>query len=393
MLASAQIVVAGPPRSHMHRPPFILARAAFSLVVLAAALLCAEAVVSRGVRRTTFDKEWITTWGGTGNCYNTDHQGYYPIDLRRSARARAEMQAALKQPLMRQMGISADSLRRSTPHCILYDDLRRRRGLHPSRPLQGAVIGDSFAYGEGLREEDTLAAQLDARLPRVNFRNLGRPGADVDNASELLQGLLQEAPPPRTVIYFYNLNDVLGASQYLVDTLPLLPRLEIKEVLPAGYDPERGPWALDRLLRGSALYHFGKKVIARAMLSAHTSGTLLRYYFGAAHRAEVGRTGEILDEMARRARARGVLLLVVLYPMLYKDLAGRYPLAPIHDLLMSFCRRQRIRCLDAQQAFAGETLMRRFHVHPADTHPNALANRRVVELIVRSGALAEGGAG
>jgi len=74
------------------------------------------------------------------------------------------------------------------------------------------LVGDSFCFGEGIRDEDTLAHQLSLKYDGYNFRNFGWPGTDAEDVlSSVVQGLT-EMPDLGSIMYIYNLNDIPGNS-------------------------------------------------------------------------------------------------------------------------------------------------------------------------------------
>ena len=93
-------------------------------------------------------------------------------------------------------------------YCVLYDKKQRRQGYNPNRKRQVAIVGDSFVFGNGVKEKDTLGYILNARYIQINFQNWGQSGANIDEVVGQCKEIIESAPKVDEVIYFYNLNDV-----------------------------------------------------------------------------------------------------------------------------------------------------------------------------------------
>jgi hypothetical protein len=69
-------------------------------------------------------------------------------------------------------------------------------------------LGDSMTYGEGVSDEETFAALLDARQPAVMHRNYGVWAVGTDFEYLLLRRILAEQTPAMVVLHVYVGNDV-----------------------------------------------------------------------------------------------------------------------------------------------------------------------------------------
>ena len=84
--------------------------------------------------------------------------------------------------------------------------------------------------------------------------------------------------------------------------------------------------------------------------------------------------------MNEMAKEKEIPFNIVIYPLLYKNLWGRYPFKPIHTLLIDFCKNNSLKCVDGYLAFDSYRSLKKFTVHPVDYHPNRLANELMVQL-------------
>lgn len=77
----------------------------------------------------------------------------------------------------------------------------------------------------------------------------------------------------------------------------------------------------------------------------------------------------------------------MLLPWFYKSLDGNYPFLHLHHKILASCRELGIHCIDTAPALEAYRRMSRFHLHPADAHPNGRANRLLVDYLVQTDEL------
>lgn len=78
--------------------------------------------------------------------------------------------------------------------------------------------------------------------------------------------------------------------------------------------------------------------------------------------------------------------MIIIYPLFYKDVFGKYPFIPLHSFLKKACEERGILCIDAYPAFDKYYSLAKFTVHPIDFHPNGAANRLIVEYLANQKA-------
>lgn len=88
--------------------------------------------------------------------------------------------------------------------------------------------------------------------------------------------------------------------------------------------------------------------------------------------------------------AKGLSFHMIIYPLLYKDILGRYPFESIHQAIMHECNERGIKCLDGYAPFKNYYSMKRFAVHPIDYHPNGLSNHLLVDYIHKKNFITDG---
>ena len=252
------------------------------------------------------------------------------------------------------------------------DNIARMQGSAPGRPKEAAIVGDSFAIGEGVTEKDSLGWTLGREFPEHNFRNFGRSGIDAITVAEIVdEKVLPEKDRIKNVIYFYNLNDI-------PHVWPADARLDLENV--SYHDISFS----SRLAGKSTLLNLVKRAFIMQTQSGRSVRVYIDIYFNPANIENTEYVLNLFDKMNTALCSKGMKLHVVIYPLLHKTVTGRYPLQPIHDFIARRCREANISCTDGAKAFDGCYLMSRLRVNPADYHPNGEANRRIARLLKRT---------
>ena len=228
------------------------------------------------------------------------------------------------------------------------------------------ILGDSFAFGEGVRWEDTFSYQLreifisDAPTRYIEVVNLFVFSRET--AYEITYLEHEGATfDPDLVIVVYVMNDANHAGG-----------LDL-------WDNFREQYEASGLVRRS---HFASYVYARVM--RHVYGR--RYVRGLVDSAlsETELWATSMDELSRGAQIAQRMdadFAVVIFPFMYR-LDESYPLHDLHDLVRSHCESQEIPVLDLFDAFEGRPYADLW-VHPTDQHPNEIGHRIAAEAIAQ----------
>jgi lysophospholipase L1-like esterase len=233
-----------------------------------------------------------------------------------------------------------------------------------------AVVGDSFTWGQGIETGERFSNLLENFLgPQYEVLNFGRPG---DNLPEHLEVLEQALPvSPDFVLLQLYINDF---------ETPQMERPRPYSLLPG---------SLDRTFeRSSVLYDLMNQRWAGVQPSLGIVDTYERYMArnledpaAPNSRAAFGQ----LNEFIERTRRAGVACGTVLFPA--PDAMGpngsHYPFGYLHDRVRLTCGNQHIQCVDLLPDFSTIHDPRTMWVSPFDAHPNAMANRRAAEQILR----------
>lgn len=220
------------------------------------------------------------------------------------------------------------------------------------------AIGDSFTFGVGVRLEDCWTQVLERDLESltggdVEVVNAGFAAGYLPEhyAAWLPRGLELE---PDVVIVGFCLNDM--------GRIPMVVR-----------PPEEPPWLGGRW---QTLVLLQRAVQRPGAVPAGLD-------FAAVVRAEPAtwqRQQAALVDMQRTLQARGIRLLVAVFPML-SDLRGAYPFRTLHAMVREFGAAHGIEVVDLLERFRGRD-ERELWVHPTDQHPNDAGNRLIATGLV-----------
>ena len=234
--------------------------------------------------------------------------------------------------------------------------------VKPPGTYRIAVVGDSFTWGNGVRQQDRYSDLLQARLPEhIEVLNFGTAGANTPEHRILVEHLLGDVHPDFVLLQWY-INDVEdddAAGRPVFK--PLIPIRSVHN------------WLND----ASALYTVANMQWAETQVAfgmTHSYETYLRNRFGDpnSHDSQVDRQ-QLLDLIAHCRRA-GVPIGIVLFPDTAGDLGDKYPYGYLHERVLEICRMQSLTCLDLRSSFALVKDRRLLWANRLDHHPSALAN-------------------
>jgi hypothetical protein len=221
------------------------------------------------------------------------------------------------------------------------------------------ALGDSFAYGRGVRYQDICFTRLEKLLnqgqDRVAVKNCSVVGAQIWDIANIYARESPSLPPGSLVIYGLVLNDfgldltaVIRGSNFI--------------------DINNGGYAFSPLRQRSAFINFVSHVIEKRRLHTTTLEAYLESFEGQSAENGFG----YLKSLNQSVLKEGGTLLVVVFPLLYDF--ERYRFSSIHTKIKGFCDGYRILYLDLFPAFSrhkAEDLW----ANPTDHHPNETAHR------------------
>jgi lysophospholipase L1-like esterase len=248
----------------------------------------------------------------------------------------------------------------------------REREIPPKSPdrYRIAVVGDSFTWGQGIAADERFSNLIGVSLgPGYEVLNFGRPGNNMPEHLGALDRVLP-ASPDFILLQLY-INDFETRQMERPQPYTLLPAafdrgLERSSVL---YDLLNQQWANAQPALGIVDSYTG--YMARNLRDENAPNS--RLAFG------------MLREFIERARETGAGVGTVLFPA--PDVMGKhgsnYPFRYLHERVLRTCGTEQIYCLDLFHAFSSIEDPRSMWVSPFDAHPNAMANQRAAREILR----------
>lgn len=230
-------------------------------------------------------------------------------------------------------------------------------------------LGDSFTFGEGVKEPDTWPRQLErllaARMPvrRVEVINAGVQAYDTKDAAALYL-LKLAAYRPDAVILGFCLNDATDSAE----------TIRQNEATKKGFEVS----PLARVSR-----------IAEIIDRRRAAERMQREFFDTTRRGfdspKWQQCREVLAGMAQVSKEDKFRFSVVVFPILW-SLDDQYPFVDLHARITGACRAAGCECVDLLPAYRADATSHRrsadiYWVHPTDQHPNEIACRVAAERI------------
>ncbi|MFA6223177.1 MAG: SGNH/GDSL hydrolase family protein [Desulfomonilaceae bacterium] len=234
-----------------------------------------------------------------------------------------------------------------------------------------AVLGDSFVFGQGVPQSETMSVILQnllnqsGKTQRFRVWNLGVSGYNTEQEAYLLKSFVLPRKP-NWVVVGYNINDCepIGVDPNSVEKEqhshePLIDRLQnyfLDDLLITQFVKQRA---------GNLIRLFDPTWYA----SNYVQDTLNQYISSNGGWAKIS---SLLKQMKLECDSEKIgFTLAILPAMLNFD---NYPYKPANDLILSFCKKNSIDCVDILSSFKGHNLMK-YWVSALDAHPNQSAQR------------------
>ncbi len=282
---------------------------------------------------------------------------------------------------------SLDGVLERYSKCLTFSVNRGSKGSHPGRDKTILVLGDSFAFGEGLPSSETLWTHLGAAQTEANVVSFAARGAHLEEVVRQAQAALASPAPPDgridRAIYFWNLNDVVEQPPDESEG-PVSSEMYLAAVDDARYLMERwGPHnRFEHLAALTRTWWAMRQRMARAWVSERTEILYRSLYLDDSNALGRARTLVLLRSLRDMFATRGVTLDIVLYPLLVKEEDGSYPFAPLNDVVLDWCQAEGLNCHDGTRAIMEAGPLDELIVHPRDRHPNGRANAAMARYVV-----------
>lgn len=320
-------------------------------------------------------------------CYEPGSDLEFPLDMRLPQERKMLGDAAEDWRVGHEEKWELEAVFARYPDCISFATGRGSTRQYPQRGETILVLGDSFAFGEGLVPADTLWAQLGKAQARADVVSFASRGADVEEllrqAKAALASSVLDRSKPLRAIYFYNLNDVVDVppddSAGPTSSEDYLAAVDDARHLLERWGPST---RLERLLAISRVWWAFRQLEAERWVSERTVTLYSDLYL--ADSKEVGRARTIVALRTLRdlLKSQNIVLDIVIYPLLAVNEDGSSPFAPLVDVVLDWCRSEGLTCHDGTRAVLDAGPIEDLIVHPRDRHPNGKANQAMARFVV-----------
>ncbi|MBK8267516.1 MAG: SGNH/GDSL hydrolase family protein [Planctomycetes bacterium] len=229
-----------------------------------------------------------------------------------------------------------------------------------------ACLGDSFTFGEGVREDSVWPRSLEEKLNDEVLLNEHGFGKPPDTTYEVLNCGVQGHGTIDEFLYYR-----MHVSQFKPDIVILgfflNDVMEGRETL-----RQNEEWTKAREVSAFARWSRIAEILERRQIAAELQAD----YFAAIRTSFESPRWELskraMTDLKSLTTANGQRLIVVVWPVLWKLDSG-YPFEDVHHKITAFCKDGEIECVDLLDTFRGSSDYK-FWVHPTDHHPNGLAH-------------------
>jgi hypothetical protein len=251
----------------------------------------------------------------------------------------------------------------------------RGREFSPEKPAgvyRIAIVGDSFTYGNGVRQEDRYSDLLQRELPaHIEVLNFGTAGANTPEHLATVTKLLQEVHPDFVLLQWY-VNDVED------DDAAARPRSSPLMPIRAWHN-----WLNDN----SALYtianmQWAETQVALGWTESYTE--YLKQHLGDPNGPDAARDTGLLRQLIARCKEANVPIGIILFPDTAGPMDKNYPFGFLHDRVLATCDSMQLTCIDLRQDFAAIKDRRSLWASRLDHHPSAKANEIAAEKILQT---------
>jgi lysophospholipase L1-like esterase len=228
-----------------------------------------------------------------------------------------------------------------------------------------ACVGDSYLFGTGVEQTDTLPARLERELEGVETINLGIEGANAYDHRVRIEHIALPLDPD-IVIVFFLFNDV-----YLMER-----GLDWMAARQAGVTAREGARrAHERWQNRSYVWRYlapRLAGVARSVLGREAGRLAVwdRQFEDDVPAWRVSR--DALLQARDLCEARGVQFAMAVLPSFAVFRDGKYPLSTYRQRVVAWCEEEGIPVVDLHEPFWGE-VGRRYWINPLDPHPDGEA--------------------
>lgn len=241
-------------------------------------------------------------------------------------------------------------------------------GTKPPGVYRIAVVGDSFTWGNGIKQEDRFTDLMQARLPgSIEVLNFGEPGANTPEHEKRVAEVLQSVHPDFVLFQWY-VNDVEDDDS--------AGRPAFRPLVPPMHN-----WLNER----SALYNVANIKWGETQVRLGWARSYVDYIndrFLDPHGQSAQADDNFLRTLIGHAEKAGVPIGMVLFPDTAAPITDSYPFGYLHDRVLATCAEHGMTCVDLRQDFAQVKDHRQLWASRFDHHASARANAIAAERIL-----------
>lgn len=248
----------------------------------------------------------------------------------------------------------------------------------PATTFRIAFLGDSFTFGEGVKQEDTypevtsklLRQKYDSTNNDFESYNFGVGGYNISQSLFLLEAMVFKTNPG-IIVLGYTLNDAEPNLFYVDSFTKDITRDAREDRVPEGLADPAPPDNLFFRLRTARMIW---RILKQRELSAQT----INYYNSLYEPGNPDwlRTKASLSRFLKICREEKIHCYVLLFPLLY-ELNDNYPFKKIHGQIKQAVLSDKsgyIHFIDLYDYLKGRDYLSLW-VYPTDQHPNEITHR------------------
>lgn len=239
-----------------------------------------------------------------------------------------------------------------------------------------AVVGDSFTYGQGIKENERFTNVIESRLNefagQYEVLNFGRPGAETIDHLAFLDDFILPVTPDFVLLQWY-LNDPEGHDK--TGRPKVKYRLIPSDVL-AGF-----------LHTHSALYYLLNSKWIELQNRLGLMGSYKEYLakrFKDPDSVDSIAYAGVLRNFIDTVKAKEIAMGIVLFPD-FEDTGGKvenYTSGYLMDRVLEICREKNVPCIDLRSVYAQVSPATKLWVNLFDSHPGIIANKMASDAIL-----------
>jgi hypothetical protein len=243
-----------------------------------------------------------------------------------------------------------------------------------------AFLGDSFTFGEGVKDHDIFTKRIEDSLNKTNATenyeclNFGVGGYNSEQSLFMLRNIVINFKPDIAILC-YTLNDVEPKLFYYDSKSKSVKRQPREAYIPEGLANKNPPNNIIFKLRVSKLLW---QIINMRNISKQT----IQYYHNLFNKTQLWNSNQkSLREFVNFCSKNEIKCYIAILPLLYK-LNDKYPFVSLHKKVENSIANDSI-TIDLLPEFIGNKDIDLW-VHPTDQHPNEVAHKLIADKIIKT---------